>query len=417
MMKTIKESDVLLLNIPISRAAKINKMAASLVSMPPLGLLYIASALKAKKYKVSFIDLAIEQVDETTLIEILKKTQPRVVGISTYFESWSAMKALVGLIRKFDEEIVIVGGGVSANFCTKELIESINFDYISLGEGESSFVDICDSVIRNKSIKKCYGLAYKNNDEGLTIIEPRRIRNLDDLPIPDRNLLNLQKYVYPFTISTARGCPGNCIFCSSRAFWGKNVYFRSVENIIYEIEELATNLNAREFFIVDDTFTMKPKRTEAFCNQLQALEYDFIWGCESRADVVTEDLLKRMYEAGCRKIQFGLESADENVLKSIKKNVRFEQVEKATKIASEIGFDINISVIIGHAEDTRKTIEYTIEKAQDLKDKYGANVLYSINTPYPGTEQYEYARELGIEIITENFDFYSTDNAIINTKI
>ncbi len=63
-------------------------------------------------------------------------------------------------------------------------------------------------------------------------------------------------------------------------------------------------------------------------------------------------------------------------------------------------------MIIGHAEDTRKTIEYTIEKAQDLKDKYGANVLYSINTPYPGTEQYEYARELGIEIITENFDFY-----------
>ncbi len=164
-------------------------------------------------------------MDETTLIEILKKTQPRVVGISTYFESWSAMKALVGLIRKFDEEIVIVGGGVSANFCTKELIESINFDYISLGEGESSFVDICDSVIRNKSIKKCYGLAYKNNDEGLTIIEPRRIRNLDDLPIPDRNLLNLQKYVYPFTISTARGCPGNCIFCSSRAFWGKKRIF------------------------------------------------------------------------------------------------------------------------------------------------------------------------------------------------
>jgi len=415
-MKILNESDVLLVNVPTSRAAKINKVSASVLSMPPLGLMYIASYLIKKHYIVSFIDLAVESMTMEYFTKELEIINPKIVGISTYFESWTAMKSLIKVIKDHNKDIVIVGGGICANFCENRMLNELGFDFLSLGEGEYSFEALCSAILNNGSIYNVEGISFLNDNGDVLKKDVVRITKLDALPFPDRSILNLDKYVYPFTISTARGCPGRCVFCSSHAFWGEKVYFRKVENIIEEIRELNSQYNAVEFFVVDDTFTINPERTKKFCNLLTKLDTKFIWGCESRADVVDIDLLRSMYDAGCRKIQFGLESADDDILESINKKIKFNHVENAVRLASEIGFDINVSVIIGHANDTKKTIEYTIEKSYMLRDKYKANVLYSINTPFPGTDLYENAREMGIEILTDNFDFYSTDNAIINTR-
>lgn len=415
-MKIEKDTDVLLINVPISRGAKLKKASASILSMPPLGLLYIASSLIEEGYRTSFIDLAVENMSKSDFTDILKESNAKIFGISTYFESWSATKSLISAIKEFNSEAIVIGGGVCSNSSDQKMIEELGFDYISLGEGELSFVNLCNSLLKNTDLNKCAGISYKNNYGEMVRREAVRISNLDELVFPDRNLIKLDKYVYPFTISTARGCPGRCVFCSSYSFWGKNIYLRSVENIILEIKDIASNFDSNEFFIVDDTFTMIPERTKKFCELLLKIGRDFTWGCESRADIVDEDLLKIMYNSGCKMIQFGLESADNDILKSINKNITFEQVEKASKLAHNIGFDINVSVIIGHASDTKETIEYTIEKARLLKEKYSANVLFSINTPYPGTDLYKKADEYGIEILTDNFDFYSTDNAIINTR-
>lgn len=415
-MKLVETSDVLLLNIPISRESRINKKSASVLSMPPLGLLYIYSTLIGENYRVSFIDLAVERISQKEFQNIISYIKPKMVGISTYFESWSAMKIISQFIKDINKNTIVVGGGSCANFCSERLLNELKFDYVSLGEGEKSFLDLCDFVNGRKDISECEGVVYKDNFGKIIKKDSKRIEDLDALPFPSREIIDLKKYVYPFTISTARGCPGQCIFCSSQAFWGKKVKFRTINNIINEIKYLDERFSAKEFFIVDDTFTVIPNRTVEFCDALKKLNTKFIWGCESRADVVTKELLLNMYESGCRKIQFGLESADNLILSSIKKNITFEQVEKAVKIASEIGFDINVSVIIGHAEDTIETILYTINKSKSLRDRYGANILYSINTPYPGTEQFINANEMGIDILTNNFDFYSTDKAIINTK-
>ncbi|WDV44106.1 radical SAM protein [Clostridiaceae bacterium M8S5] len=415
-MKIIPNSDVLLINVPTSRSSRINKASARILSMPPLGLLYIASTLTSAGYTVSFIDLAIESTTGDNLIKKLSVINPKIIGISTYFNSWSAMKSLISIIKSYNSQIQVIGGGVCANFCSEKLINELGFDYVSLGEGENSFLGICNMILQEVNIMDCYGITYKDENGVIKSSEPIRIRDLDKLPIPDRSLLTLDKYVYPFTISTSRGCPGRCIFCSSSSFWGKKIYMRSIKSIIDEIKYLVLHFNAEEFFIVDDTFTMKPQRTKEFCEEMIKLDRQFIWGCESRADIIDRELLLIMYQAGCRKIQFGLESASNKVLASIKKSVTYEQVENATKIASKVGFDINISVIIGHAEDTHETIKHSIDCGRELKEKYNANVLYSINTPYPGTELYNNREKYGIELLTDNFDFYSTDNAIINTK-
>ena len=161
---------------------------------------------------------------------------------------------------------------------------------------------------------------------------------------------------------------------------------------------------------------MRPQRVFEFIELLKKNNLKIIWGCESRADIITKELLEAMYYAGCLKIQFGLESANNKILQLIGKGITKEDVLNAVKIAYSIGFDINISFIIGHAFDTKDTIEETLDFALYLFQEYKVNPYCAINTPYPGTQLYNFPQKFGLEILTDNFDNYTMDNPIIKTK-
>lgn len=132
--------------------------------------------------------------------------------------------------------------------------------------------------------------------------------------------------------------------------------------------------------------------------------------------MISEEVLIAMYEAGCRWIQFGMESGNDEILAGIRKNISFSEIEEAIKLATNIGFRINLSLIIGHHLDTKDTIKETLEKAKYLKRKYQVNVLAAINTPYPGTEVFERRDEYGLKILTKNWDRYKMDNPVMDTK-
>ena len=225
-----------------------------------------------------------------------------------------------------------------------------------------------------------------------------------------------EKYVLPYTISTSRGCPGQCIFCSSKSFWGKSVIMRSAENVYKEVMDIYEKYGANIFYITDDTFTASKKRCLEFCEMLRQSGISFVWGCESRADVINEEFIRILYESGCHKIQFGMESADNEILQRIKKHVTIEQIENAVMCAAKYNMHIQVSYIVGHAFDTEETVKKTISFAKHLSDDYGARVVCSVNTPFPGTEQYEKRKELGIEIKTDEWEKYLLNSPIINTK-
>lgn len=261
------------------------------------------------------------------------------------------------------------------------------------------------------------GICYK--DENGNIVENtelNRITDLNSLPFPERDLVDKEKYIMPYTISTSRGCPGDCIFCSSKAFWGKKVILRTAQNVYDEVMFLHNKYGTNIFSIVDDTFTASRKRCMDFCKLIKETDIKFLWECESRADVIDEKLIKILYNAGCHKIQFGLESADNEVLKKLKKNITVEQIENAVKCAYKYGMHIQASYIIGHAFDTEETIKKTIKFARYLKEKYGVRTVCSVNTPFPGTEQFIYRQELGIDIKTYAWDQYILSNPIISTN-
>ncbi len=411
----MKNIDVLLINVPTSRRYK--KDLVNIVSMPPLGLMYISSNLMKYGYTAEILDMSVEFYNKEEFIEKILTINPKIIGISTFVESWSAMKVVAKIIKETLPEVPIVGGGACASFCYEQILHELKFDYIVFGEGENTFVNLCDSLInKRRVIHEVDGIAYLKDGNIKITKANTRIKNLDDLPFPSRDLIRMDRYIYPVTISTSRGCPGKCIFCSSRSYWGKEICFRNPENVVAEILEVEKKYNTNMFFIIDDTFTISPNRAIKFCELLINSGKNFIWGCESRADVVSEKLLRTIYEAGCRKIQFGMESGNDEILNKIGKKVTTEQIQNAVKLASSIGFDINVSFIIGHPFDTHETVKQTIDMALRLKDLYHANVFGSINTPYPGTDLYNNAGAYGIELLTKNWDKYTMDNAIINTK-
>lgn len=410
--------DILFVNLPTNNWYK-DKIAKS-NSMPPLGLLYVATYVQNRGYKVKVIDFAVETMSQEEFINLLKQDDPKIIGLSTYNETWNAQKVMCKIIKSILPQSIVFAGGAFATFCYEDVLSESETDYVIRGEGEIVTLELCDYIFGKSHNDARYikGICYKDFkgqiiDNGIA----NRIENLDKLGIiPDRTLVNLSNYIMPYTISTARGCPGECIFCSSKSFWGKKVYMRSAKSIFDEVMHLHNKFDTLIFYITDDTFTASYKRAVQFCEMIKETGIKFVWGCESRADVINEDLMKIMTEAGCKKLQIGLESADNEILRKIKKNVSIEQIENGVKLANKYGLHITASYIVGHAYDTHETINNTINFAKKIQREYGAHVVGSVNTPFPGTEQYEKREELGIKIYENDWNQYILSNPIISTR-
>lgn len=174
--------------------------------------------------------------------------------------------------------------------------------------------------------------------------------------------------------------------------------------------------NQTIIYFADDTFTLNKKRAIEFCEKIKKKNIDFLFGFESRADVLDDSFLHTLYDAGFKKIQIGLESADNEILKRLKKRVTIEQIENGIRLAAKYNMHISVSYIIGHAFDTKETIAKTLDFVKYIKEKYNAYTMVSVNTPFPGTEQYVKAKELGIKILSNDWDNYRLNYPMISTN-
>ena len=408
--------DIILINLPTNAWYK--KEFSKNNVMPPLGLMYIATVLQNNHFDVDLIDFSVTNMKEHEFTNYILSEKPKIVGISTYAESWLALKVISAHIKSLLPTCLICAGGAFATFTYRDVLSKSHVDIISTGEGELSILALCNSVIHKQgTIPSIPGLIIKTPEKKVICTGiSKRITDLDSLPFVNRELVDASKYNIPYTISTSRGCPGGCIFCSSKSFWGSKIYMRSASNIVAEIMEIYTKYKSNVFQISDDTFTASKKRAIDVCSALINSGIQFIWGCESRADVITEDFARLLKKAGCNKIQIGLESADNQILKSLNKYVTIEQIENALKILSAQGFFITLSFIVGHADDTTSTIKKTIDFAIQAKEKYGAAPAISVNTPFPGTPQYSLRHQLGITIYNTDWNEFRLDNPNISTR-
>lgn len=377
---------------------------------PSLGLGYVAAVLEREGHKVFYLDCTAEKISLSEIKEKFKQ-YPVVdfVGITATTPLINNALTMATYAKEIFPNVKIVLGGVHPSVMPDEVLSHRDVDYVVRDEGEETVVDL----VNGKNEEEILGLSYKR--DGKIIHNPLRplIQNLDTIPAPSYHLMPLDKYYPPvggykrlpaMSIFATRGCPGRCTYCY-RTFRGI-VRKRSAKNIIDEIKLLQKNYGIKEICFYDDTFTLFKDEIKKFCQIIIDEKMDLTWSCFTRVDYVDEDLLKLMKKSGCHLILFGVESADEEVLKNIRKMISLDQVKRVVKICRKIGIETRASFMIGNAGDNKQTIEKSIKFALELDPD---EVQFNITTIYPGTEMWEWAHKNGY-ITCYDWNKYSMSN-------
>jgi radical SAM superfamily enzyme YgiQ (UPF0313 family) len=387
--------------------------------LPPLSLSYLAAVLTKEGIEVKVLDFLVIRYHPGKLRRELEDYQPQLVGATCVTLNYPIARRMLKVCKDFDPRIFTVIGGPHVTFAVEEtLLKSPWIDAIVIGEGERTLVELARVVEEGKDIRQVHGIAFA--DGGTVVKTPPRapIENLDQLPLPARELLPMARYRAlgtPCTVITSRGCPFSCIFCSGRRMFGPKVRFRSPGLVVDEIEKLQHDFSLAKINIVDDTFTLNHNHTRAVCEEILRRDLKLKWSVFARVDRISEDLARLMNRAGCEWVLFGVESADESILKTIRKGITPEEVRRGVKIAAEAGINVFNSFILGLPGESRETARKSLAFGDELYHKHGAKYGFHMLSPLPGTEIYERAKDYGIRIVSRNWARYNANEPITET--
>lgn len=381
----------------------------------PLGLAYLAGMLQTFGVVVEIIDAPAENLDTASTVAKLKHLGAELVGISLLTPSFGVVKDLCGRIRSAAPDLTIILGGPHCTALPEQTLEEIgSADLVCFGEGEKTLKEVVSSF-REGEFGRIPGLCYRDKQGRIIKNEPRPyIRDLDDLPMPARELLPVGRYhltasrvadsSYCPTIIVARGCPFGCSYCSHS--FGRKIRFHSVERILHEIRLLINTYGITQLNIEADTLTANKTFVTRLCRELieSGISRKVKWTCESRVDTVTSEILQLMKEAGCWQISYGIETGSQRLLKMINKGITLEQIEETVKATHQAGISIRGFFMLGLPEETiadsRKTIDFAIK----LNPRWAQ---FTITIPYPGTPMFEHLDREG-KILHYDWKEYNT---------
>jgi anaerobic magnesium-protoporphyrin IX monomethyl ester cyclase len=358
----------------------------------PLGLCYIASTLESKGVTAKIIDMEMGNIGLGEVGQMISDLEPDIVGVTSFTCNHSNAIRIARAVKSCRKEVIVVLGGVHATFMHKEILETVpEIDIVVRFEGEYTMCDIIDALEGGKKLDSVNGITYR--DGGKIVVNRLRqpIEYLDELPFPALHLLDppIESYISKgekkgLPMLTTRGCPFDCIFCSTTALHGRKYRTRSVGNVIDEIEHLQNKYKVNIISFVDDNFTMQNDRVLDLCNEIKKRNLSIEWGCSTRIDLLSDDLLRTMRSAGCGNIFFGLESASQEVLDAIRKGFSIEKAKEVVKMAEKLGIKTHCSFIIGLPRETVESLNEMVEFVDEVKPS--ARVLPNILDVLPGTE-------------------------------
>jgi len=410
--------DVLLVAPPFPLTYDIAAANTPEYSAPPIGLAYIAAFLRQAGITVDIIDLHVSGTNSEEIVRSCRRKEPKIIGITANTPTYPNALRTALHIKAWNPEITIVLGGVHASGIPQNCLTDGPFDFIVLGEGEVTMLELCRRLLGNEgSLQNIKGIAYRDSDGNSVHTSPRLpICNLDILPFPARDLLDIHQYAKKGAICTSRGCPNNCMFCACNLIFGRQYRTPSVQRVVQELVHLYDEYGIYEIDFNDDTFNWIPERVFELCKSINDQNLKLRWSCFCRAAQMTPDMAISMQKAGCGAVQFGVESGSQDVLKSIGKNTGLLQIEEAVSAASKAGIEeIVCGIIIGHPQDTLKSVEDTFNYAEHLLKIGATRIMMSLLTPYPGTQAYNEAEQLGIRFLTHDWEKYIFSKVVMET--
>jgi anaerobic magnesium-protoporphyrin IX monomethyl ester cyclase len=387
----------------------------------PLGLAYVAAAIeKSGRHEVDVLD-SVGMMKDLVMIEgeyriglpdeeffdLLSKKTFDAIGITTvktFLQDLRETSAFIAKIRNAYPGAPIIVGGPGATLEWETFIRDPNIDFVVLGEGEGTIVDLLDALTGKKHITEVAGIVYKENDGTVRKNPKRDPLPIDEIPWPARHLLPMDNYMrwrakqgrfrVPATaILTSRACPYNCVFCNLRNIWGRRWRGRNPNDVVDEIQYLVKTYGTRRILIQDDNFAASPERVEEICNAILQRKLDISWAVQPgfAAWMLSKNLLKKLRDSGVYLFVIQVESGNKKTLEYMHKRIDLDHVREIVKYANRLGMLVQSNIIIGLWNETREDIEESIRMAESLR----VDALnYIVPIPYRHTPMYEdYVRE------------------------
>lgn len=366
----------------------------------PLGLGYLAAILKKRGVSVKIIDATAPyaQYNNLAIAKMLEKEHFDLIGITitTLFANFAY--ELMEVIAK-NKHFIVCGGPHVSLFPHEALLRGAKVSVV--GEGEAAISEIADYLKGERNLEDIPGISYIDRT-GAIIDNPARplIDNLDSLPFPDKEAFNFDDYAQDKidtskfgSILSSRGCPGRCVYCS-KAVFGARYRFRSPENIILEMNSLHEHYGLDHFSFLDDTVTLNSKNLFALCNVISNQKAPkYTWSCSARIDLLNAEALKAMQLSGCVHINYGIESANPDTLRRIKKDISPESIESTVALTKDCGIDYSINFIWGYPWESAGEIENSINFMKKLGRRASWINPGGILMPFPGTPIYDEFKE------------------------
>ncbi|RJR14940.1 MAG: radical SAM protein [Nitrospiraceae bacterium] len=304
---------------------------------PPIGLAYLAAYIEMDGFDPYVVDFNISPMNDDVFSQLLRSKKWLMVGISFMTNQYADASRLSSTIKKILPSVpLIVGGPHPSSIPERTLKDLPAIDIVVKGEGEITLRDLAMALWSDNSIDAIPGICFRKN--GTIISNSRRelITDLDALPFPGWKYFDVAKYnIFSltgskdspvFALLSSRGCPNFCTFCDSHTIFSRKFNPRSAGNIFHEIMHLHNTYGMMEFDFVDDLVTVNKKRVLELCRLLSDSGIDFRWMANARVNTVDREMLNAMKNAGCTRVDFGVESGDPHVRKVIRKNITNDQI-------------------------------------------------------------------------------------------
>jgi len=364
----------------------------ALSSFPPLGIRYLASYIlnKNPSAEIKIIDYSIREFSPKQFELELKTFDPQIVGISVLTLNFLFGTLIAKLTKQYNQEIIVVMGGVHATMLPEECLA--HCDVVIRGEGEETFWEI----VKKRQLDSIDGISFRRN--GMVIHNKPRmpIRDLDGLPFPAYHSSEVKKYeCFPeWGVMGSRGCPYQCIFCSSPKMWGNHLRLRSARNIVEEIEHLHRMFGINRIVFFDDTLNIPQRRAFEICNEIirRGLHTKMSFACQMRANkqLVSFELFKKMSEANFIRVELGIESGSQRVLDSIAKSLKVDEARRAVNLAHMAGIPTVVGFfMVGSWDET----PIDVLKTWLFVLTTPVWPVFSVCTPYPGTRLFTILEE------------------------
>ncbi len=374
----------------------------------PLGLTTVATIARDLGHKIKIVDLNLDKI--SLLLESIKDSY--AVCYSGMVTNFNSIIDLNQRIKTAYPDLLQIVGGPITLVLKKELLLKGNFNFISRGSGEFTMPAILDMIsgklLVNVSVEK------EKNTQIITAEGDFKETYLNSA-FPDITLLKYKRYTndeylfrflpegYCANLETSRGCPYQCTFCD-KSVWGKRWVGRSAQDIAKQMFYLYEKLNINKFHIADDLFIFNKKRVVELCKLLSPLHSKIAWYCNARANLADREIFRSLRKAGCRVVSMGIESGSQHILNNVRKGTTPDMVQEAVMEAREAGMEVHGNFMIGLPGEDKNSLQetYNLLKALDLQ-----SITFSIATPFPNTELYEWAKKEGR--ITHDYNYNIAD--------